>query len=90
MGFPSEKGIVFTKVSNRDYWISNIATTAVLTIQHISEFHELWVMLQSVHLSEVELDGIICNLTASGEYSAALTNHAQFEGLISTVFKTAV
>jgi hypothetical protein len=59
----------------------------MLTIQHINEFFELWVMLQSVHLSEVEPDGIIWNLTASGEYSAASTCHAQFEGLISTVFK---
>jgi hypothetical protein len=47
-------------------------------------------MLQSVHLSEVEPDGMIWNLTASGEYSAASTYHAQFEGLISTVFKTTV
>jgi hypothetical protein len=56
-----------------DYWMSNIDTTTLLTVQHISELHKLWVMLQSVHLSEAELDAITWNLTSSGQYSVAPT-----------------
>ena len=56
----------------------------------MTEFYELWVMLQEVHLYAEAWNYIVSNLLGSREYSTSSTYLAQFKGTISTVMKPTV
>ena len=65
-------------------WISRIKLDAILTVQHIREYIELWVALREAPLREDIQDTIVWNLTSNGEYSTSSAYKAQFFGATST------
>lgn len=52
-----------------DFWIAKINTSNGMSLQHISEFVDLWTRINEVHLVEGTAYGIIWKFTISGEYT---------------------
>jgi hypothetical protein len=69
-----------------DEWINKLSNEATLSIEHITQFVQLWVLIQNVHLTEDVEDDIHWKLTSNGEYSTASAYNLQFFGLIESNF----
>jgi hypothetical protein len=67
-------------------WIRKLSTEATLSIEHITQFVQLWVLIQNVHLNEDMEEEIYWKLTSNGEYSMASAYTLQFFGLIESSF----
>jgi hypothetical protein len=61
-------------------WVRKITLDESFTTDHLSQFVELWVKLQGVHLNEEVADDISWKLTANGQYSAKSAYELQFLG----------
>jgi hypothetical protein len=59
-------------------WIRKLDTDATLSIEHITQLVQLWVLIQNVHLNE----DIHWKLKSNGEYSTASAYKLQFFSLI--------
>jgi hypothetical protein len=46
------------KGMHQDFWISNIKTNEGITMQHLTEFIELWTRVSELHLVEGTADDI--------------------------------
>jgi hypothetical protein len=63
---------------HEDVWIKKLATEATLSIDHLTQFVQLWALIQGVHLNEDVEDDIIWKLTGNGQYSVASAYRLQF------------
>jgi hypothetical protein len=52
------KNFMVNKGMNQDFWISKIKTNAGITLQHLTEFVDLWTRVSEVHLVEGTTDDI--------------------------------
>jgi hypothetical protein len=50
-------------------------------MEHLSQFVQLWALIQNVHLTENVEDDIVWKLTANLQYTAASAYKLQFLGL---------
>jgi hypothetical protein len=57
---------------------------ATLSIEHLSQFVQLWTLIQNVHLNAMEEDDIKWKLTGNGKYSAASAYKLQFFSLVES------
>jgi hypothetical protein len=53
-----EEKLTVNKGMHQDFWISNIKTNEGITMQHLTEFAELWTRVSEVHLVEGTADDI--------------------------------
>jgi hypothetical protein len=73
---------------HNDEWIRKLADGATISMEHLSQFVQLWALIQNVHLTENVEDDIVWKLTANGQYSTASAYKLQFFGLIeSSMYK---
>jgi hypothetical protein len=71
-----------------DEWIRKFSREAPLSIDHLTQFFQLWALIQNVHLDEHVEDDIVWKLTGNGQYSTASAYKLQFFGLIeSSMYK---
>jgi hypothetical protein len=56
---------------HEDEWITKLAGDVTLSMEHLSQFVQLWALIQNVQLDEHAEDEIVWKLTANGQYSAA-------------------
>jgi hypothetical protein len=71
-----------------DEWISKLSGSATISIEHLTEFVQLWALIQRVHLEEGVDDDISWKLTSNGQYSTASAYKLQFFGLVdSSLYK---
>jgi hypothetical protein len=71
-----------------DEWITKLSGEATLSLQHLTQFVQLWALIQNVHLVEHVEDDIVWKLTGNGQYSAASAYKLQFFGPIeSSMYK---
>jgi hypothetical protein len=57
---------------------------------HLSQFIELWILINNVHLQLDVEDSIIWKLTANGQYSEASAYKLQFLGLVHSEMNTII
>jgi hypothetical protein len=73
---------------HNDEWISKLSDSATISIEHLTEFVQLWDLIQRVHLEEGVDDDISWKLTTNGQYSMATAYKLQFFGLVeSSLYK---
>jgi hypothetical protein len=63
-------------------WVNKIKLDAAFSIDHLSQFIDLWTHLSHVHLHEGVQDDIIWKFMNNGHYSAASAYQMQFLGLV--------
>uniref|UniRef100_A0A8I7BE29 Reverse transcriptase zinc-binding domain-containing protein n=1 Tax=Hordeum vulgare subsp. vulgare TaxID=112509 RepID=A0A8I7BE29_HORVV len=63
-------------------WILKIKPSINVSVEHISQFLALWILLNEVHFAELSEDDIIWKHTTSGHYSVASAYKAQFLGMV--------
>jgi hypothetical protein len=73
-----------TQALHNDEWISKLSDWATISIEHLTEFVQLWALIQRVHLDEEVDDDISWKLTANGQYSVASAYKLQFIGLVES------
>ncbi|KAK1604703.1 hypothetical protein QYE76_028376 [Lolium multiflorum] len=77
------------KALESNAWVRKITLDESFTTDHLSQFVELWVELQGVHLNEEDADDISWKLTANGQYSAKSAYELHFLGsTFSSLHKT--
>jgi hypothetical protein len=54
-----------------DEWVRKLALDATTSIEHLTQFVQLWANIQAVHLREDVEDDITWKLATNGQYSAA-------------------
>jgi hypothetical protein len=64
-----------------DAWVLKVNLDTNFTMDHLTQFIELWVLLHGVNLVEDVEDTISWKLTSNGQYSAASAYKLQFYGL---------
>jgi hypothetical protein len=67
-------------------WITKLSTEVTISIEHLTQFVQLWVLTRDVQLNDEVEDNITWKLTNNGEYSAASAYKLQFFGLIESSF----
>jgi hypothetical protein len=65
------KNFTVNKGMHQDFWISKIKTNEGITLQHLTEFVNLWTRISEVYLVEGTADGINWKFSNSGTYTAA-------------------
>jgi hypothetical protein len=73
-----------------DAWVKKLNLEANFTFGHLSQFIDLWVLLQSVTLNDDVEDSIRSKLTTNGQYSAASAYDLQFFGLVHSSMNTMI
>jgi hypothetical protein len=82
-----KKWMVAQALRNDD-WVSKLSDSATIYIEHLTEFVQLWALVQRVHLEEGVDDDISWKLTSNGQYSMASAYKLQFFGLVeSSLYK---
>ena len=62
-----------------DFWVTNLNMDDGLSLDHISQFVNLWTLLHNVHLTE-DADKITWKFTNNGKYSSSSAYKMQFLG----------
>jgi hypothetical protein len=75
---------------HEDEWIKKLSVEETLFIEHLTQFVQLWALIQNVHLNANEEDDIKWKLTRNGQYSAASAYKLQFFGLMESNINTLV
>jgi hypothetical protein len=73
-----------------DAWVQKLNLEANFTFEHLSQFIDLWVLLQSETLNDYVEDSIHWKLTTNGQYSAASAYELQFFGLVHSSVNTTI
>jgi hypothetical protein len=69
--------------------IWKLSSEATLSLEHLTQFVQLWAHINNVHLHEDREDNITWKLRANGHYPATSAYRMQFLGLIeSPMYKT--
>jgi hypothetical protein len=55
-----------------DAWIRRVNLEQIVTMNHITQFAELWALIQDVHLAPDRDDNILWKFTESGIYTTKL------------------
>jgi hypothetical protein len=63
-------------------WVNRIKLDAAFTIDHLSQFVDLWTRLSHVHLHEGVQDDVVWKFTTNGHYSTASAYQMQVFGLV--------
>ena len=63
-------------------WILKINPPTNVSVEHITQFFVLWMILNEVHLDELNEDDVLWKHTTCGQYSAASAYRAQFLGTV--------
>lgn len=63
-------------------WMLKIKPPTVISVEFITQFFTLWMLLDEVHLDALAEDDILWKHTTSGHYSAASAYKAQFIGMV--------
>jgi hypothetical protein len=69
---------------HEDEWIKKLSVEATISIEHLTQFVQLWALIQNVHLIEDVEDGIRWKLTGNGKYYAASAYKLQYFSLIES------
>jgi hypothetical protein len=69
-----------------DEWVRKLALDATTSIEHLTQFVQLWANIQAVHLWEDVKDDITWKLIDNGQYSTASAYKLQFFGLVESNF----
>jgi hypothetical protein len=69
---------------HEDEWIRKLAIDATTSIDHLTQFVQLWVRIQRVQLRVDVEDDITWKLTGNGQYSTASAYKLQFFGLVES------
>ena len=69
---------------NSNAWVGNVRLDENFTLNHLSQFVALWMLLLNVHLVPDIVDEIRWKLTENGEYSAKTAYTMQFMGTIAS------
>jgi hypothetical protein len=72
-----EKELNVAQVLHEDEWIRKLAIDATTSIEHLTQFEQLWANIQMVHLQEDVEDDITWELTGNGQYSVASAYNLQ-------------
>jgi hypothetical protein len=67
-------------------WITKLSTEATISIEHLTQFVQLWALIRNVQLNDDLDDDIRWKLPSNGEYSTSSANNLQFFGLIESSF----
>jgi hypothetical protein len=82
-----EKELNVAQVLHEDEWIRKLAIDATTSIEHLTQFEQLWANIQMVHLREDVEDDITWELTGNGQYSVASAYNLQKKiGLVDSSF----
>jgi hypothetical protein len=73
-----KKSFLVHKGLEQDFWTSNLSFVDGITVDHISEFTNLWTKIQEIHLTN-EPDHITWRLSNNGAYSSSTAYLAQFD-----------
>jgi hypothetical protein len=76
----SRKNWCVKQALRNEGWIAKIKMTADLSLEHIRQYINLWIILRHVNLREGVADDIVWTLTEDGQYSAKSAYNAQFYG----------
>jgi hypothetical protein len=71
-------------------WVDCINMDGNFSMDHLSQFVDLWTQINNVQLDEEMEDDISWKFTENGQYSAASAYQAQFLGLVHSVMDTIV
>jgi hypothetical protein len=63
-----------------------LSTEATISIEHLTQFVQLWALIRNVQLNDDLDDDIRWKLTSNGEYSMSSAYNLQFFGLIESSF----
>jgi hypothetical protein len=70
--------------------LKKINFEANFTFEHLSQFIDLWIILQSVTLNDGVEDSIRWNLTTNGQYFVASAYELRFFGLVHSSMNTMI
>jgi hypothetical protein len=72
-----------------DAWVTKIALESSFTMEHLSQFIDLWTLISNISLVLEQEDDIVWKLTPDGQYSAKSAYELQFMGAtLSSMDKT--
>jgi hypothetical protein len=71
-------------------WVRNINLEATFDWEHLSQFVDLWVLVNNMLLNDAGDDEIVWKLPENGQYTAASAYKAQFLGLVHSDMNTIV
>jgi hypothetical protein len=70
--------------------VSQINLQHGLTMEHITQFANLWERLSTIHINKEKQDAITWKLTTHGYYSSSSAYNMQFEGLTNSTMPAMV
>jgi hypothetical protein len=73
-----------------NFWVSQINLQHGLTMEHITQFANLWERLSTIHDNEEAHDSITWKLTTHDCYSSSSAYNMRFEGLKNSTMPTMV
>jgi hypothetical protein len=85
-----KKNSTVRKALQDNLWTSQINLQNGLTIEHITQFADLWEKLSTIHINDDEHDTITWKLTTHGCYSSSSAYNMQFEGLTNSTMPAMV
>jgi hypothetical protein len=68
---------------HEDEWIKKLTVEATISIEHLTQFVQLWAFIQNVQLNKDVEDDIRWKLMGNGQYSAASAYKLQLVGLMN-------
>jgi hypothetical protein len=72
-----------------DAWVTKIALESSFTMEHLSQFIDLWTLISNINLVPEQDDDIVWKLTPDGQYSLKSAYELQFMGAtLSSMDKT--
>ena len=89
-GLSKTKVFSVHKGLENDFWVSQINTQDGLTVEHISQFVNLWRALHDVQLDPATPDRITWKFTKSGKYSSSSAYNMQFLGHTNSMMPSLV
>jgi hypothetical protein len=69
-----------SQAMDEDAWVEKIDLGCPFTMEHFSQYVELWSLIANVHLDQETEDDITWRLTLNGEYSSKSAYELQFLG----------
>jgi hypothetical protein len=78
------KSLKVSQALHEQLWVEKIDFSRPFTMEHFSQFVELWYLIASVNLRGDQEDDIVWRLTPNGEYSAKSAHEVQFLGSIAS------
>jgi hypothetical protein len=74
----------YSQALHEQIWVIKIDLTRPFTLEHFSQFVELWSLIANFNLRGDQEDDFVCRLTPNGEYSTISAYEVQFLGSITS------